>query len=222
MNQKEPDERQDERRRIADPEEVAQANRIRALLERRERCINALEETTVAKAHSEADESEAKLIFIAHLRSLIVDLYPLILSNTEQSDDSDEPDFYTKALEEETFGSFEVRPPESIPQSAVDDEIVRGEQPATTKEYEVTGLEWFLENECPVTVTWEIEIRGRAEKKVAERNVIPSLPVCLNAAKTAMECMEKLGLEADTQDEDSDFGFDYDTIDVHDELEENE
>lgn len=219
MNQQnEPDrDEPDKRQTVADPEKVAQANRIRALLERRDRCIDALEETAVSKASNERDESEAKLVFIAHLRSLIVDLYPLMLSNIEESDDGD---YYKDVLEEKPFGSFDVQPPESMPTSSVDERVVPGETPAEAKTFEVKGLEWFLEKECPLTVSWNVQVRGKTNDHEANKDVIPSLPVCLNAAKAVMNAMQKLGIDAETKSDDGDFGFDYKTIDVHEEIDE--
>lgn len=202
--QRQPDEVE---RAINDPEQVAQANRIRSLLDRRTRCIDALEAATVAKAQSEADESQAKLTYIAHLRSLVVDLYSLVISDEDNEE-------LQELFEEKELGSFEVQPPEKIPHTS---DLVPGEKPAETQDFTVEGLQWFLEQEFPLTVEWSVEVRSQSQPVTARKEVIPSLTVCIKASQAVVSCMQELGLEAETYTDEGDYGFDYDTIDVHEE-----
>lgn len=209
------------RREIHDPDKVAQANRIRSLLERRKKCVDALEEVTISAAQSKNDQSDARLIFIAHLRSLILDLYPLLLNETASSSDSESEESESETdqtlselLQSYELGTFKILPPEEIPSNgSIGDELVPGETDPDSREIKVEGLEWFLNHDCPIRHEWSVEVAGKEAPVTASKTVVPPLRICIEACKVSIECMQKLGIEADIEADNGDLGFDYSEID---------
>lgn len=188
---------------ITDSKELTQARRIRALLERRARVIDSLEAISMARTKKGQVESETRLVFVSHLRSLIIDLYPLLLQSNKISlnDESDD-----------VLGTFTVDPPESVPTSATDPMLKAGEDSPTEQTFAVDDIAWFTERTFPMGVTWDVPYSGKRGNQEVTKNVVPPIPLCLQAMKQTMQYMAELKIDIEAHEDKGTFGFDYDEI----------
>lgn len=192
---------------ITDSKELTQARRIRALLERRARVIDSLEAVSLAETKSTTEATESRLAFVSHLRSLILDLYPLLIQSGKL-ESSDEP-----------IGTFTIDPPESVPTDAKSPELRAGSRPAVPVDKAVDGLEWFTVHTFPMRVTWAVHYAGKRGEKQVSKEVVPPIRLCLVAAKRAMTYMAELNIDIEAHEEQGTFGFDYDELESNEELE---
>lgn len=193
--------------KVIDPNEITQARRIRALLERREQVINALEETSPANIGEEKDISDSRLMLASKLRSLILDLYPLLLAE-EYIDpvDADRED-----TDETLLGSFVVEPPEEI--DNIENQVSPGSDRPTERLVEVPSIEWFIRRDFPITIEWEVEYNDTSKgTKEHTKEVLPPLKVCIAGTKKTMEYMNKMNIEVEISSDPGRFGYDYDEL----------
>lgn len=196
-----PEEQQD--RTITDPEELTQAQRIQGLLNRRDRLIDALETMTISKVESDTEHSNAQLLLVAELQSLVLDLYPLLIENNKT------------VLMSEQIGEFNVEPPESAPTDSLSPRLNPGASPAESVGFNVEGLQWFINHEFPIEVTWKIDCTGGIEEFTKE--VLPPFNVCIDAAIVVIQQMKEMKIDAQLEQESGTHGFDYDEIsDIND------
>lgn len=184
---------------ITDSKELTEARRIRALLERRQRVIDSLEAVSMAQVSNETEASETRLVFVSHLRSLILDLYPLLIQNG-------------KIGSGDSIGTFQVDPPDDVPQSTESHELRAGTDPAEPKSYTVETLEWFTERSFPITAKWDIEYSGKRGRQSSEKEVVPPIRLCIKALKQTMDYMAELKIDIEAHEEQGTFGFDYDEL----------
>lgn len=188
--------------RVDDPEQLTQAQRIRSLLDRRKRVIDSLEATTVAHAEGAKAESDSRLVLVANLRSLIMDLHPVLLSSESGSDWIDDCE----------IGSFAVEPPGDAPTDPTDPTLAPGYEPARPKRFEVNGLDWFLNQDFPIGVEWTVVRASDTKPRTISKEVLPPLGICVTACKETISCMNELGIDADVHEDSGTFGFNYDEI----------
>lgn len=196
--------------KVIDPNEITQARRIRALLERREKVINSLEETSIANIGGEKDISDSRLLFVSNLRSLILDLYPLLLEEEYinplgSEEDSDEEE------DEELLGSFTVTPPDEI--TNIENELSPSSETPSEITVKVPSIEWFITRDFPITVEWNVEYNDTSmERKENSKEVIPPLPICIAGTKKTMEYMNKMNIEVEISSDPGRFGYNYDEL----------
>lgn len=197
--------------KVIDPNEITQARRIRALLERREQVINSLEETSIANIGGEKDISDSRLLFVSRLRSLILDLYPLLLeegyvSPLGSDGDSDEDDD-----DEELLGSFTVTPPDEI--TNIENKLSPSSETPSEITVKVSSIEWFITRDFPITVEWNVEYNDTSmERKENSKEVIPPLPICIAGTQKTMEYMNNMDIEVEISSDPGRFGYDYDEL----------
>lgn len=184
---------------ITDSKELTEARRIRALLERRQRVIDSLEAVSMAQVSNETEASETRLVFVSHLRSLILDLYPLLIQNDKIG--SGDP-----------IGTFQVDPPDDVPQNAQSHELRAGSEVPESESYTVESLEWFTEQSFPITVDWNVSYSGKRGKVVVEKEIVPPVRLCIQALKKTMDYMAELKIDIEAHEEQGTFGFDYDEL----------
>lgn len=184
---------------ITDSKELTEARRIRALLERRQRVIDSLEAVSMAQVSSETEASESRLVFVSHLRSLILDLYPLLIQNDKIG--SDDP-----------IGSFQVDPPSGVPQTAQSHELRAGSEPPQAESYTVETLEWFTAKTFPITAQWTVAYSGKRGETVVDKEIVPPVRLCVQALKRTMDYMAELKIDIEAHEEQGTFGFDYDEL----------
>lgn len=183
----------------SDAAESVQKHRIRQLLDRRARVIDALEATSLAHAEDDRDHSDSRLVFAAELRSLIIDLYPVLLANG-----------FEDYVEGEEYGEFAVEPPEELPTDPMSADLPPGAEPATNQTFDVEGLQWFMETELPIAVTWSIGDANGGSMSATKR-VVPPMDVCMDAFRDVIEAMNELNIDAQITKEEE-FEGDYSDI----------
>lgn len=184
---------------ITDSKELTEARRIRALLERRQRVIDSLEAVSMAQVHSETEASETRLVFVSHLRSLILDLYPLLIQNE-------------KIGSGESIGSFQVELPDSVPTNPNSHKLQAGSNVPKPKSFSIESLEWFTERAFPITVTWEVLYSGKQGNQTVRKEVVPPIRLCVQTLKRTMDYMAELKIDIEAHEEQGTFGFDYDEL----------
>lgn len=189
---------------IVDPEKITQANRIKALLERRRRVIDSLQETSIANIQNEKAISDSRLIFISNLRSLILDLYPVLLDGDSLDNDG------------EPLGTFYVDPPESI--TDINTKLEPGSQSPKPREITVESIDWFTDRDLPIEIEWELELRNSVSKEYDNtKEALPPLRICIKAAKEVMQKMNEMKIDVDIVKETGKFGYDYDELESEEE-----
>lgn len=196
--------------KVIDPNEITQARRIRALLERREKVIDSLEETSIANIRGEKDISDSRLLFVSNLRSLILDLYPLLLEegyidsiNSEEEGEEEE--------EQDLLGSFKVAPPDEI--TGIENQVKPSSETPSDITIKVPTIEWFITNDFPLTVEWEVEYNDTTKgEKEHSKKVLPPLPICIAGTKKTMEYMNNMDIEVEISSDPGRFGYDYEDL----------
>lgn len=191
---------------ITDSKELTQARRIRALLERRARVIDSLEAVSLAETKGATEATESRLAFVSHLRSLILDLYPLLIQSGKLGD------------ADESIGTFTIDPPENVPTDIQSPDLEPGADAPVPREKIIDSLDWFTEHTFPMRVTWTVQWAGSRGEEECTKEVVPPVRLCLVAAKRAMTYMAELNIDIEAHEEQGTFGFDYDELESNEEL----
>lgn len=190
---------------VNDAEELTKTQRIRALLERRARVIDSLEAISMARTKENKTENETRLIFVSHLRSLIIDLYPLLLQSSMISLDSDESN-------DESLGEFTVDPPDGVPTEPGHPKLQPAADAPAEQSFDVDSIVWFTERTFPIEVEWTVPYIGKKGNQTVTKDVVPPVPICLAAMKQTMQYMADLKIDIEAHEDKGTFGFDYDEI----------
>lgn len=192
------EEQQELRSHITDSKELTEARRIRALLERRERVIDSLEAVSMAQVQGETEASESRLVFVSHLRSLILDLYPLLVQNDKLGDES--------------IGTFHVEPPDDVPINARSHKLRAGADAPSEQTFTIESLEWFVNKTFPQTAAWTIHYADSRGEQTVEKEFVPPTRLCVSALTRTMECMAELKIDIEAHEEQGTYGFDYEEL----------
>jgi hypothetical protein len=197
----------DTRRTVDDPEESAQDARIRGLIQRRREAIDAARTAERLTVAGEAKAEDARQLFLAELRALIMDLWPTLRREFDGAYLGGE--YVGDDVDPKAIGTFTVDPPESLPTERNDDRLTPGASPAMPKQIKVDGLAWFVQIEVPIEVRWRV--RTMTGGPGWQTEVVQTAPPTwvLNAGLNhCSEFMAEIGIDLEMKAEDYEGGGD--------------
>lgn len=191
-----------------DTENKAQSRHIKDLHNRREEMLDDIKMVARADTSSELSGQDARVEFVASLRSLLIDIYPLVVDAFEPSDDDEKGPW--QWFHDEEIATFEVDPPEHVPMDPAADPLRPHSDPPAPKSYTVEGLLWFIDTAIPITEEWTVPYSSGGE--IVTRQVMPPLQACIQAAKLTAQTMGEMGIGADVQPDMGEAEFDYSDV----------
>lgn len=183
---------------IDDPESISQTQRIREILARRTRTLEARDEAKMETLLGGTDERRALLYYRAHLESLIHELWNVFrnLTGEEGGDDQDVGAFY---LNEKEIFTIDIGPPESLRGRVR--EMEDGASMPEPVPVTIRGLRWFVEQPDTVSATFEVEAFDPPQTVREEREEVLGWQPLDAGLRTCLEFMDRAGVDAELAEE---------------------
>lgn len=186
---------------IDDPEDISQKQRIKEILDRRRRTLEARDEAKMETLLGGTNEARALLYYRAHLESLIYELWNVFRNfeaGESESEDSDTPTgkYY---LEEKHLGTVTVSPPESL--IGAIGQLDAGENLPESKRFEIEGLKWYLEHPDTIQATFAAESFDPPERVVESNERVLRWDELDAGLRACFEFIHKAGIDADLAEE---------------------
>lgn len=192
---------------VDDPDKISQTTRIRELLERRRNAIDAAEEAGIAAVSGELSPEQARMFYLQRLRSLIIDLWTKF-GDGQQADEGnkegdDDKSTAKNYLDDYKIGEMQVPVPESLPTSVRDRRLAPGASPPEPKVVEVNGLGWFVRNDFPLEVGWQVRAMTGGGHSVQSETVavVPPMSLLNDALIACTEFMDEMGIDVEIADQ---------------------
>ena len=178
---------------IDDPESISQTQRIREILARRTRTLEARDEAKMETLLGDVDERRALLYYRAHLESLIYELWNVFRNLTgEETDEEDVGAFY---LNEKEIYRLEIAPPERLRSQVREmEDGAAMPEPATVR---IKGLRWFVQEPDTISATFEVEAFDPPRTVREEREEVLGWQPLDAGLRNCLEFMDRAGVDAE-------------------------
>jgi hypothetical protein len=192
----------DPERTIDDPNESAQDARIRDLIQRRREVIDAARTAERLAVTGEASPEDARQLFLAELRALIMDLWPTLRREFDGAYLGEEYIEDGSEHEPKDIGTFAVDPPASLPSDPGDEDLTPGASPAQPYPIDVDGLAWFIKVEPPIEVSWSVRtMNGGPGFQRETVQTVPPTWVLNEGLNLCSEFMAEIGIDLEVMAE---------------------
>lgn len=181
---------------IDDPESISQTQRIREILARRTRTLEARDEAKMETLLGDVDERRALLYYRAHLESLIYELWNVFRNLTgEESEDGGIEDVGAHYLNEKKIYEVDIDPPERLRRKV--HEMEDGAAMPEPARVTIEGLRWFVQEPDTVSATFEVEAFDPPRTVREEREEVLGWQPLDAGLRNCLEFMDRAGVDAE-------------------------
>lgn len=198
-----------EERRVADPEEYNQTQRLRAINQARQRVEDTIEQSMVRlRTDTEFEEPDRQQVVRASLYSYLTNIEWLMVAGGE-----------TKLLKEKELGTVTINPPQAFVEwgnnKQRDGPTVIGPQSLGSYEHPIYGIQGYLTAPEVFEASWSLDVQKRhSSPQTVSRAKQTFMPVhiSLNAFRLANRFLNESGIDIELKEDEGDAGFDYEDI----------
>lgn len=201
MTDKDPNGQQQKTGRIDDPEDQSQNKRINSLLNRRDVVLEARDVAKDEYHLGEATKEQAIRHYQSRLETLIVDLWTKFKNDLIEDGE--------KYLKSKEIATVEIPPPPGLVPS--NEDLAAGVTPPEPKEEKIKGLLWFKNNDPVIQRSFTTHTWNPPGEKTMPNRVVLDFRILDEAVATCFEFMDKAGIDADIEEDDTPIirGFDH-------------